>query len=179
MDVPFVIMSDCYRFVKNKDSANAPGACVRTFAFRSAITPHWQIPKSSPSASMPIADRRQPYCQPIRARHVACPASLATVWIAAVVSLVIALRTACENVYAADYVIHVSIDGLNAQTMQSVVVDGSAPTIERLEREGAWTTNARADYTHTITLPNHTTMITGRPVLPPKGMRRQFIMDLS
>src|SRR6185295_18811433 len=44
------------------------------------------------------------------------------------------------------------------------------PTFKRLQSEAAWTANARTDYTHTITLPNHTCMITGRPVLQPEGM---------
>jgi hypothetical protein len=34
---------------------------------------------------------------------------------------------------------------------------------------GASTFNARTDYTHTVTLPNHTCMVTGRPVLQPDG----------
>lgn len=72
--------------------------------------------------------------------------------------------------WAAEYVIHISIDGLNSRTMQAVVDAGHAPTLERLEREGAWTANARTDLTHTVTLPNHTCMLTGRPVLQPEGM---------
>ena len=43
-------------------------------------------------------------------------------------------------------------------------------TFRRLEAEAAWTTNARTDFTHTITLPDHTCMLTGRPVLQPEGM---------
>ena len=31
------------------------------------------------------------------------------------------------------------------------------------------TFNARTDYTHTVTIPNHTCMLTGRPVLQPVG----------
>src|SRR3972149_1453691 len=71
---------------------------------------------------------------------------------------------------AADYVIHVSIDGLNARHMQQAVDAGHAPTLERLEAESAWTANARTDYTCTVTLPNHTSMLTGRPVEQPDGM---------
>jgi hypothetical protein len=72
--------------------------------------------------------------------------------------------------WAAEYVIHISVDGLNASLMQQSIDAGTAPNFKRLQDEGAWTTNARADYTHTNTLPNHTCMFTGRPVLQPEGM---------
>lgn len=71
---------------------------------------------------------------------------------------------------AADHVIHISVDGLNARLLQAAIEAGDAPTFKRLQQEGAWTSNARTDFTHTITLPNHTCMITGRPVLQPDGM---------
>jgi hypothetical protein len=72
---------------------------------------------------------------------------------------------------AAEFVIHVSIDGLNASYLQTMIdsADG-VPSFTRLQAEGAWTANARTDHTYTITLPNHTTMLTGRPVTQPTGM---------
>jgi hypothetical protein len=71
---------------------------------------------------------------------------------------------------AAEHVIHVSIDGLNASLMQEVIDSGKAPHLKRFQDEGAWTINGRADYTQTNTLPNHTCMFTGRPVRQPDGM---------
>jgi hypothetical protein len=71
---------------------------------------------------------------------------------------------------AAEHVIHISIDGLNATCMQVVIDAGHAPTLKRLQQEAAWTPNARTDFTYTVTLPNHTSMLTGRPVEQPDGM---------
>lgn len=74
------------------------------------------------------------------------------------------------RVDAAEYVIHISVDGLNSSVLQSLIDGGQAPNFKRFEEEGAWTINARADYSFTNTLPNHTTILTGRPVLEPVGL---------
>jgi hypothetical protein len=71
---------------------------------------------------------------------------------------------------AAEYVVHISVDGLNSVVLQSLIDAGEAPNFKRFEDEGAWTINARADYSFTNTLPNHTTILTGRPVLEPIGL---------
>src|SRR3982751_2839549 len=71
---------------------------------------------------------------------------------------------------AAEHVIHISVDGLNSGVLQSLIDAGEAPNFKRFENEGAWTINARADYTFTNTLPNHVTILTGRPVLEPVGL---------
>ena len=70
-----------------------------------------------------------------------------------------------------DHVILVSIDGLSGPLLGDLVAGdpSSYPAFRRLLDEGAATLNARADYTHTVTLPNHTCMITGRPVSQPLG----------
>ncbi len=73
---------------------------------------------------------------------------------------------------AAEHVIHISIDGLSATLLQALIAADTAGDFASFERfldEGAYTWNARTDYTHSITLPNHTSMLTGRPVLQPAG----------
>ena len=70
----------------------------------------------------------------------------------------------------AGHVIHISVDGLRSSYLQAIIDLGRAPNLKRFQDEGAWTYNARTDFTHTITLPNHTSMLTGRPVSQPDGM---------
>lgn len=88
----------------------------------------------------------------------------------AVVVAVLVASVGNASAHAAEYVVHISVDGLNARIMQSLIDAGQAPNFKRFEDEGAWTINGRTDFTQTVTLPNHTTMLTGRPTLPPEGM---------
>ena len=60
-------------------------------------------------------------------------------------------------------VVAISIDGLNPDAITKLGSDG-LPNLGRLIDEGASTLNARTAYERTTTLPNHTGMITGRPV---------------
>jgi hypothetical protein len=97
--------------------------------------------------------------------------------------LVIAGFVRPANLVAAEHVIHISIDGLNPRWMQEVVDAGRAPTLKRLESEAAWTANARTDYSFTVTLPNHTCMLTGRtveqaPAFPPGSFHGWTMNDL-
>jgi hypothetical protein len=86
----------------------------------------------------------------------------------AAIGLLGSLNTAA--IEAAEYVVHISVDGLNARVLQSLIDAGEAPNFKRFEDQGAWTINARADFSFTNTLPNHATMLTGRPVLQPPGL---------
>lgn len=72
---------------------------------------------------------------------------------------------------AVPHVVQISVDGLNAKLLHQYMQQAPAdfPGFGRFVEEGATTFNARADFTHTITLPNHTCMVTGRPVRPPAG----------
>ena len=60
-------------------------------------------------------------------------------------------------------VILISMDGLRPDAITAHGPD-DVPAFYRLRREGAFTDNARSSVNHTVTLPNHTGMITGRLV---------------
>ena len=89
-------------------------------------------------------------------------------------ALLVALGCGGNAVQAADieHVIVISVDGLSGPLLGDLLRGETAkdlPAFRRLLAEGAGTLNARTDFTHTNTLPNHTTMLTGRPVLQPEG----------
>jgi autotransporter-associated beta strand protein len=67
------------------------------------------------------------------------------------------------------YVVNISVDGLGSSYLNALINTDQLPNFRRLQLEGAWTNNARNDYDNTVTLPNHTTMITGRGVAGPDG----------
>ncbi len=64
----------------------------------------------------------------------------------------------------AEYVIQISVDGLAPGHLEALLAEGELPSFARLQAEGAWTHNARTDFDFTNTLPNHTCMVTARPV---------------
>ncbi|RYD36033.1 MAG: hypothetical protein EOP86_07040 [Verrucomicrobiaceae bacterium] len=66
-----------------------------------------------------------------------------------------------------NHIIHVSVDGLRGDFLRALVQEPGSQYFgfHRLQREGAVTYNARCDYSHSITIPNHTSMLTGRPVI--------------
>ncbi len=67
------------------------------------------------------------------------------------------------------YAILVSVDGLAPRFLEELLRQGKTPTFAALQKLAAWTHNARTDKTFTITLPNHTSMVTGLPVSPSPG----------
>jgi hypothetical protein len=69
---------------------------------------------------------------------------------------------------AVNYVVAISVDGLNPDGLRRVGRSG-APAMWRMVDRGAATLNARSEYERTITLPNHTGMVTGRKVARPGG----------
>lgn len=82
------------------------------------------------------------------------------------------LATTSARAADASYVIQISVDGLRGDLLASELAHDSLNTLPNFARfvaEGAVTFNARTDYDVTVTLPNHTTMVTGRPVLQPVG----------
>jgi hypothetical protein len=62
-----------------------------------------------------------------------------------------------------EQVVIISFDGLRADALTSLG-PADLPTFDQVIQEGASTLNARTDYDKTETLPNHTTMLTGRGV---------------
>jgi hypothetical protein len=68
-----------------------------------------------------------------------------------------------------DYLFHVSVDGLHSGQLENLLrtQPDRYTNFQRFVTEGATTFNARTDYSSTVTLPNHTTMISGRPVKQP------------
>lgn len=60
-------------------------------------------------------------------------------------------------------VLAISVDGLNVRALRRLKRAG-APNLLRLLRQGASTRNARTQVEMTVTLPNHTSMLTGRRI---------------
>jgi predicted AlkP superfamily pyrophosphatase or phosphodiesterase len=65
-------------------------------------------------------------------------------------------------------VVAISIDGLNPEALAELGETGT-PSLHRLMASGASTLNARTEHELTITLPNHTGMVTGRRVQASTG----------
>lgn len=66
------------------------------------------------------------------------------------------------------HVLAVSVDGLNVRAIRKLGRSGT-PTLHRLLGHGAGTLNARTEVERTTTLPNHTSMMTGRRINASKG----------
>jgi len=68
-----------------------------------------------------------------------------------------------------NYVIQISVDGLGSNYLRTLLDHDLAPNFQYLIDHGASTLNARSDYDITVTLPNHVTMATARPVMGTDG----------
>lgn len=78
--------------------------------------------------------------------------------------IVICGLAVCAAARGADFVIGISVDGLGSSYLQQALDADEVPHLKRLLEEGAGTLNARTDFFMSVTLPNHTAMLTGRPV---------------
>ena len=65
-------------------------------------------------------------------------------------------------------VVVISLDGLNPTALTRLGKRGT-PVLHRMMRRGASTLNARTAYEMTVTLPNHTSMVTGRRIAAADG----------
>ncbi len=63
----------------------------------------------------------------------------------------------------AQNVIYLSIDGLRPDAIDAIIAEGTGSNFARLQRDAIWTHEARTDTEAVFTLPNHTSMLTGRP----------------
>ena len=75
-----------------------------------------------------------------------------------------------------EHVVLVSVDGLNPEAIRQLGRTG-APAFYRMIDGGVSTLNARTVYEATQTLPNHTSMVTSRPVTVTGGHRVTFNED--
>lgn len=73
-------------------------------------------------------------------------------------------------------VVVVSIDGLAARALEDSERH-PVPGLERLFREGAGTLNARTAVEQTVTMPNHSAILTGRRIVGPEGTSVTFNDD--
>ena len=103
-------------------------------------------------------------------RHTPTPlVSRRALLLVSLVALMGALLSSRATAATPKYVISISVDGLGSSYLQTLIDQGQAPNFKRFQTEGSWTNNARNDPDVTVTLPNHTTMLTGRGVRGASG----------
>lgn len=93
------------------------------------------------------------------------------VWMASMVFVLAAFFGAPPAQAGVDYVIHITVDALRGDLLKNLVANTPAtyPNFKRLQDQSAFTYNARTDFNFTETIPNHVSVITGRPVNQPTG----------
>jgi hypothetical protein len=101
-----------------------------------------------------------------------CRATLATALLALVLVAQPAVASPSPEAVrqAADItrVVVISVDGLNPDAITQLGATGT-PMFHRMMSEGAWTFNARTEVEQTVTLPNHTSMLTSRRIDKTRG----------
>lgn len=70
----------------------------------------------------------------------------------------------------ASRVLVITLDGLGSRPLAPLLEEGALPTFRRLRELGGSTLEARTDFEVTVTLPNHTSVLTGRPVTAVPGL---------
>ena len=91
---------------------------------------------------------------------------------AACAAAMVLVRPVVGRAESYDFVIQISVDGLRADFLQDLIATdtvGDFSNFARFMDEGVGTFNARTDFSHTNTLPNHVSMLSGRPVQRPAG----------
>ena len=69
------------------------------------------------------------------------------------------------------HVILITVDGLRGDLLRNLMDNAPAtyPNFNRLRSQGAATFEGRCDYGYSETVPNHVSVVTGRPVTQPAG----------
>jgi hypothetical protein len=88
----------------------------------------------------------------------------------------IACSYCADRAAAVEYVVHVSVDGLRSDVIEFLGPE-YLPNFHRMRIAGIYTDNARSEYDYTVTLPNHSCILTGRPVLGSDGHGVTFNSD--
>jgi hypothetical protein len=95
--------------------------------------------------------------------HTAIAGALISLVLGAAPATAAPTREAPREVSGITRVVAISVDGLNPDAITRLGASRT-PAYHRLMTEGAWTFNARTAFEQTVTLPNHTGMLTSRRV---------------